>query len=262
MGGKEIIANKRNLYDNFIKYNRSFLPLTFDINKIPANLFSMSTVFIVKPIGSKGGEGIEIVKDMSELKKAEENIKRQFKYGAIVSEYIREPMLWNGRKMHIRMYYLASIINGVVSGKLWDIGKILTARDNYKMSDYKNKYIHDTHAGTTPRDLFFPKDMPTNADNADILSQMNKIMEIVLQVYAPKAKLYSETKNAFEVFGIDFMITKDGDVKLLEVNGLDVGYEPIGENFNKITGPWSDEYSQFSRDYFEFVYENAIKPCF
>ena len=50
-------------------------------------------------------------------------------------------------------------------------------------------------------------------------------------------------------------------VILIEINNR-VGYDPCGNppDYNPITGPWTQAYTQFSQDYFQWVYEEAIRP--
>ncbi len=162
------------------------------------------------------------------------------------------------------MYWLV-VSNGFTD--LWTEGKILTAKDEYKQSDYQNKRIHDSHAKTTDADYWFSKltsyNMDPPIDNTikdNIFGQMKEILESVKTLYIPKLEVYNETKYGFEVFGIDFMVTTDFKVYILEINGLDVGYEPIiPKQFTKKDGPWLPEYREFSKNYFEWIYSNVIK---
>lgn len=243
LNNEDNIINKKSyyewIYDNIIKW------------------CIVKKILIIKPIASASGVGIEVVTNNKELQVAKINIKKDFKYGAIASEYIINPMLWNNKKFHVRMYWL------VTSSKkyyLWNRGKIITARDDYINKDHSNKNIHDTHMGSTPTDLWFPNDLPKGANVKLIYEQFNEVTDYIGRMFITKMETYPESKYSFDVFGIDFLITNNNKVYLLEINGHNVSYSPATTDFSLIDGPWTDDFSKFSREYYEWLYKHAIEP--
>ncbi len=142
----------------------------------------------------------------------------------------------------------------------------MTAKLPYVDGDYGNSDIHDTHAGTTDYNIWFPEDFPT-ANGAEralvcthIISQIQSCLDVVAKILAPNAKPYDGCADAYEVLGCDFLVTADHCVKLLEINDH-TGFAPCGvKNFDPSKGPWTDDFNKFSADYFAWVYKNAIAP--
>ena len=66
------------------------------------------------------------------------------------------------------------------------------------------------------------------------------------------AKPYPNAKNAFEVFGCDFMATDDYKVKLLEIN----------EHTGLSMEDFPDRKDEFSMKYFSKINDFVLKPIF
>jgi hypothetical protein len=222
-------------------------------------------MLILRPSGvwARAGNGIVRVTTNTELAVAKKRLvaaahqARSPNY--IASEYIVEPLLWHGLKMHLRMYWL--VVAGVAEAgvafrtKLWTKGKILTAAKPYEKANFADKDIHDSHVKTTPRNIFFPDDLDSVDDEAKtkIFEQMRIILEEhVAEILRPHAKPYEESKLAYEVLGCDFLVTKDLRPILMEINKR-IGFAEIPEADRTI-------YAAFTRQYFTWVFENAIHP--
>lgn len=261
---KKTITDKEQLY---LSMAAKYPALTRAHMASTANLMVVTSVpagqaLILRPVGETacGGRDIKIVDNVRDLAAAKSLLS---KYpSAIASTYIKNPMLWQGRKFHLRMYLLVNAGPAVpFSSQLWHRGKILTAAKPYREDCIDDPGIHDTHADSTPRDLWFPEDFPVKDEVEEVVVQMSEIMACAAELLRPLAKPYEESENAFEVFGVDFLVTDDIKVILIEINNR-VGYDPCGNppDYNPITGPWTQAYTQFSQDYFQWVYEEAIRP--
>jgi hypothetical protein len=207
-------------------------------------------VYIVKPAGhgACAGVGVTVVTNDRELEEARTTLSRRFK-NIIISEYIQNPLLYEGRKCHIRMYIL--INSEPFSWSFWERGRIITANLPYKKGDWTNKDIHDTHVKSTSRDLYFPEDiLPTNKYE-HIYQQMELILSAVAEIVKPYVKCYDESKYCCEVFGIDFMITDDYVVKLIEINA-EAGYT-MKDKDNK-------KFKAFCNAYFDWFYKESLIP--
>jgi len=216
-------------------------------------------VLIIKPlgVGAGGGEGIEYITSKEDLK---EFVATHKKKPYLVSKYIRNPMLIEGKKFHLRMYFMVCMRpNKKSDWFLFDEGKIITAELPYKDADYKNKKIHDTHFKSTKKNRLFPNSSDLGIDDKEskkIMQQMREVLRCAYDVYKPHIATTVDSKYGFEVFGCDFMVTNDGNVKLLEINARhDYGVNDIEKENPEV-------YERFCVDFCEWIYKNAIEPMF
>lgn len=121
------------------------------------NFVYQEGVYIVKPIGrASSGEGITVVASASDLDKAHKKVYSKWKKG-IVCQYINNPLLYEGKKFHLRVYLF---VTSTGYSSLFPEAKLITARLPYSKGDYSNKDIHDTHLERTEKNLFFSTDFP------------------------------------------------------------------------------------------------------
>jgi tubulin monoglycylase TTLL3/8 len=194
---------------------------------LPDNIVVIArpTVFIGnnKPnITACSGEGVMVIHDNNSLEKAKEQLKNY--QNILLSDYITNPLLFQNKKFHLRMYFFATINNNIFRTYLLNFGYIYTALLPYKNAEYNNKNIHDTHWGTTSKDFIYPNSlMHLGGDNVNnITSQMRTILyRTSMILYNEKVSNYENSANSYYIFGVDFMI-KDKldnfDVVLIEIN--------------------------------------------
>jgi hypothetical protein len=137
------------------------------------------------------------------------------------------------------------------------IGTIITAKLPYTQSDYRNKDIHDTHAKSTDHNWYYPDDltMLSTGEKKYIHDQIVTVLTHAGNVIHTQIKLFPDQQNGFKVYGSDFLIDTDLHVWLLEINGRSVGYKEVNAKNNE----WSKDFTEFCRQYFEWVYTEAIK---
>lgn len=236
-----------------------------------------NTVYIARPINileSKrergqqgigyGGKDIVIIHDQTSLNQAKTLLQKYD--NVLISQYITNPILFQGHKCHIRTFLLSSIINNTFSTYMLDFGRIFIAKLPYKSSDYGNPDIHDTHMKSTPKDWFFPMDF-TNANLGrndvtfeivyNIFKQIRKIFTSVSELLSKSVGLYDNVKNGFNIFGIDLMIRDDFTVVLIECNaeGTYKSKEPETHiKLEKLLFNWIDDVI------FEPLFNNAKIP--
>jgi hypothetical protein len=218
---------------------------TTDTEKIKKN--NNNRIFIVKPVGhgACAGVGVTVVTNDKELQDIRKELCKKFN-NIIISEYIQNPLLYEGRKFHLRMYIL---INSDATWSFWERGKAMTAKLPYKKGDWTNKLIHDSHGETTPKDIYFPEDILTKDKYRNVYEQMEIILSAVSKIIIPHIKCYEESKYCCEVFGIDFMLTDDYTVKLIEINA-EAGYGAKNEDKTK--------YKQYCVEYFDWFYKESL----
>ena len=225
-------------------------------------------ILIIKPlgVGAGGGEGIVHVTNKEELAEFTNAVKRRKQSKDkgtkeyFVSKYIRNPMLLEGKKFHLRMYFMVCMRpNHKSDWFLFEEGKIITAELPYKDADYMNKKIHDTHFKSTKKNRLFPDSRELGLSDKEaksIMQQMREVLRCAYDVYKPHIATTRESKYGFEVFGCDFMVTSDIGVKLLEINAR----HDYGVNDVKKEAP--EVYERFCSEFWDWVYKNAIEPAF
>ena len=172
----------------------------------------------------------------------------------MVSQYINNPLLFNGKKMHLRCYFMITLINKVFNTYLLDTGSIVTALLTYTKSDYNNKDIHDTHYKSTVGEILFPEKLYENTtikneeDYIKIYNKMRYALNFVSRIALMNVNLYPNALNAYEIYGTDFLITDDHEAFLIEINGSYTGY---GGSSNK-----------FLKSYFKWISDVVLIPTF
>ena len=262
---KDVITNKACLYENmktkFPEIYEKYMPETRNLRDVKdiEKDYKKDNAYIIRPIGpgAGGGAGVKVVTNNKELEEARHET-RKYK-NVIISEYIKNPMLHKGKKFHLRMYLMICV--GKPFGPrgfcwhLWNKGKIVTAELPYEKGDWTNPRIHDTHFKSTPINLWFDKDLgKTTDETTNILAQMNEVLKAAAEILRPEAKVYSESKYGFEVFGVDFIITDDEKVKLIEINAR--------HDYGKDDKVNPEGYKKFCAEFFDWINKYAISPVF
>jgi hypothetical protein len=268
IGEKQIITNKCKLTFALLEQfpTKNYLPETrylHDINNVQSG-----EVYIVRPCGRgfHSGIGIYIVTNNAELldvkniysqayikKRQEQSAQQQQYFNVIISRYITDPLLYKSRKMHIRFYLMISLVNNY-NWHLFEMGRIMTAKEHYKPVDFHNGEIHDTHIKSTDDNAFFPFDIQTTQTNIQYMqSQLDDMCEKIAKIYQHHAKIYPESKTGFEIFAIDTMFDTKYNLFMIEINDR-VGYTPANNQRDA-------KYNLFGKKYQKWAYSNAIKPA-
>jgi hypothetical protein len=258
---KNVLTNKAEMYKNIMKHNpdisAKYLPKTWNLKDFKAETMAQANVYIVKPVGTGAGGGtdISVITSVEQLAKAKKELLASKYKDAIISEYIVHPYLVNGKKFHIRMYFMVCLgPNNEFTWHMWDRGKIVTAELEYKEDDYTNPKIHDSHFKSTPANLYYPEDLNVPKGSTEsILQQMREILHIAAEVIQPHVKPRPESIYGYEVFGVDFMLTAKLDVKLIEINARHDYGHPIGDE---------KRFAEYSAAFHEWMYSNAIVQIF
>ncbi len=283
------ITDKDRLYESMCSSGgRQYMTTTVDVTGM--NTVHPGTVYIVKPTGSRtgAGRGNTVVSSTAELQEATTRLKNEGFDGGIACIYVTNPLLFEGYKTHFRMFLMVRPQVGKLPFmmELWNVGLIRTAKEVYSNSDYLNANIHDTHAGTSIRDIYFPDETPPPTTFADVYSTMSdvdkmkfgklyseKILKAMTDALRPleyiirsRASVSQEARAGFEVYGVDFIVTDSQYPRaiLLEIN-TKVSYRPA-ENYDSFKGDsthvdyWSEGYHLFSRAYFKWILHKGYIP--
>lgn len=183
--------------------------------------------WIWRPEGKFEGEGIFIFRSRQEADvglaalKPTDSQDRQDRRPrrAILSRYIQNPVLYHGRKVHLRLYFIVVCERGGVRAAVLRDGRVGTAGGAYRTGEYGDMQIHDS--GCRVEDLRFPGDYPEcegQPSAAQVFSKSCDIFTEVMRHTHTSVKSYSESDEGFEVLGADLMVDTDGRVWLIEIN--------------------------------------------
>jgi hypothetical protein len=259
---KDVITNKSCLYTNmkkqFPNIYKKYMMKTYAYNRLYD--YKEGDVVIIRPIGAGAGGGADVyvVNTSNEFNKSITKLKRYKQ--VIITKYIVNPLLLKTlsyKKFHLRMYLMICTCKDGFKWHFWDKGKIITAELPYVPDDFTNPLIHDTHFKSTRINKYFPDDLNLEKSViSKLYKQMNEIMEASANIIKDHAFSYPESKYAFEVFGVDMMITDDFVVKLIEINARhDYGVDDLKKKDGS-------KHNQFCSAFFDWVYEHAIIPVF
>ena len=248
---KKQITDKQNLYKNLsrIPGAKKFLPFTIPFSIKDTNIsylnrfkqyFKPGKPYICKVIKGGAGMGIITTDKYDEFYRfmqgyynkmtANPGKFKQFEW--VLQEYITNPWLVDGRKMHLRQLMVYQADPRKPSYYMYS-GEFAIAEKPYIRRDWTNKDIHDTHfhkgiGHKWPFDMNF-----TAAEWEKVKAQFDYIYACILEVMKGRGECYDDSKRCFELLGLDFMITTDLRVILIEVNDK-VGMTPSKEFADKI----------------------------
>ena len=268
------VEQKNTLYINFKNMfpdeYLNFLAKSYELKQ--DSKYSAGEILIAKPINmllfiNKGNKRIQafqgadiIVIDRNEKMNDAKQLLKKYD-NVLVCKYITNPLLFKTRKFHFRCIFIVSIINNKFNSYFLDTMRIITAKLPFKLSDFSNPEIHDSHLKSTDADYYFPQDFTTENMGITItpeiittlLSKIRDIMKKVAMVAAndkEPVKLYNNHKNGFHILGPDIMITQDLNPILLEINS-----SPTYKRFDK-----DDTF--LDNKLFNLIDEVILKPTF
>jgi len=258
----ENITNKDKLYENMTSYYPDLQCFAKQWSSSEIRIIDPSKPLIVKPVGfgAFAGSGIRVVSNMQEFRDAIASIHKNQR--VVICEYITNPLLLSSleyKKFHLRMYL------GIAAGanfkwSLASFGKIITAAKPYENSNFDNPAIHDTHMKSTVRNLYYPDDLSVDWNNVHLLDkQMIEIAKCAAELMRYTAASYPESKYGFQIYGMDFLITDEYKVILLEINHHCGFLDVTGNPKDKLYSEFSQKLFQWACDEFVFYLEkNAV----
>mmetsp|Transcript_12620 Transcript_12620/g.20393 ORF Transcript_12620/g.20393 Transcript_12620/m.20393 type:complete len:509 (-) Transcript_12620:79-1605(-) len=182
------------------------------------------TIWILKPTLSYHGEGISLSKNITE-------IEERYKCGEaryVVQKYIHDPALMGGHKFDMRTYLLIASRDPLI---------VFVHRGFIRKSEHaynsNPEELNDTKSHiTNSRDQsginhFFGFDelgdvltqesnFAPNYMNETFMPQVKRISNFIVQ--AAMSLCIARLKSRFQVYGLDWMLSKDGSAYLLEAN--------------------------------------------
>lgn len=224
--------------------NLNFIPVTF---MLPAdyNLFVDEyrrvgpSTWIVKPVGKSNGSGIFLINNLAKIAKWTKKIKNRKstnpanKESYVISKYINNPLLIDGKKFDLRFYVLVTTFRPL-KAYLFKFGfcRFCTIKYNSNVADIENLLVHLTNVSLQKRGKQY------NSSHGGKLSIQNlrlflestrgkavtdALFDDIVQLIVHSLKsvntiIMSNDKHCFECYGYDIIVDNDLKPWLIEVN--------------------------------------------
>ncbi|KAG1346107.1 hypothetical protein G6F62_003949 [Rhizopus arrhizus] len=191
--------------------------------------------FIIKPSLANKAAGIKVFNTIEQLRdifEEEEESDEEDEDAEDVSQirewviqrYIDKPLLVNQRKFHVRAYVLAK---SNIEVYLYRDMLALFALKEYDMNCLDDNLIHLTNTCIQTEEDGFVESESVNLfweldieKKEEIFEQMKDILADVFDACTSEMTTFQAIPNAFELFGIDFLIDQDSNVYFLEANAF------------------------------------------
>jgi len=202
-----------------------FLDDALDENWDLKQELATNKTWILKPALGERADGIRIFKGQDELQAVfddemgsdEEddagNAAQMRQY--VVQEYVTNPLLIGGRKFHLRVYVLCvGRLAVYVNPRM--LALFSSAPYNADMSDLRAHLTNTCFQGPDAKVSLLEDELPEKAR-----AVTDEVCAVVRDLFAAAESdpiNFQSLPEAFEFFGLDFLVTEDLSVRLLEVN--------------------------------------------
>jgi len=195
-----------------------YIPYTKNIKNY---IYKDGDVVIIKKVLSSKQEGIYIVVDKDTFLKMRNKLANE---KAIVSKYIKNPLLFQGKKFHFRI--MVSVIVTASARKILynkDNILIVMAKNKYNISvkeDYLDPDMNLSRGDSTKKMYIWPTDFQKieHADEIFIKKCNKSIHDALNSIPLDKLSLYPDQKAGFYTYGADIMLDDTGHAYILEMN--------------------------------------------
>ena len=147
----------------------------------------------------------------------------------VIQRYISNPLLVNNRKFHVRAYVLA--VSNIQVYLYRDMLALFALRP-YDLNNLSDPLAHISNTCIQTDEADFDEDQSVrlfwelnkfgikDQDLEHMFDQMRNILKDVFDACASEMTTFQAVPNAFELFGVDFMIDADNKVYFLETNAV------------------------------------------
>lgn len=141
----------------------------------------------------------------------------------ILQKYISNPLLIQRKRFNIRVYFIYNESQN--NGFLNKYGILQIARNNFKLDNFFDKNIHHTQNNSINSVELYP-DYFIKSFGGKNYKKINDGIQIlikeIIQILKDKKKnnnlCFAKKQNCFELFSADLIISREFQIKLLEVN--------------------------------------------
>ena len=267
LNGHNVICDKILFYKTIktlIPIGYKYIPHTYTVEEFdefyPKNTDNNS-VYILKKKNSAQQKGVLTFSTMKRYLVAKKELHIN-KTNGIISKYITNPLTVDNKKMHLRVYILATIQSGITRCYIYDKYKIYTAEDKYIKEDWLNTKIHISGPNSIPKQYIWPDDVDIFKEKnndpdtklelpIELLTNMNECFRVLCQgISLSNLRHYDDvSESGYHLYGADILLTDDNNVFILEVNKRP-GFKWVKNS----TDP------HFSHNLFLFILNNTVFP--
>ena len=204
---------------------------------IPKSNYIGKNLWLLKRINLNRGREIKVISDISNLLNEIELSKKENKYNyLIIQKYIEDPLLYKMRKFDIRIWVLFSYVSKNYQFEVYAFkeGHLKACSETFNLHS-DDLYVHLTNYSVQKYNKNFSKieigneisfeTFQKELDKRSIKKNFKKdvfpkIMKIIAySANASKSKINILSRNnCFEIFGYDFILDKNFQPFLLEIN--------------------------------------------
>lgn len=185
---------------------------------MPLDGFSLpkGEIWIAKPVGegAASGSAVRCVYSVESLRSAREEIARNPSWRGIVSKYIRSPVLYRGKKFHLRGYIA---LRSWAEPVFLPFASAYLAATEYTDGSFGDTSMHITHYSDSFARVVFPEDFEGIAEYVKLWREL--MTRLCKQL--PKVQPVSSSQFGYEILAPDVLFQRDPPrAYLLEINRM------------------------------------------
>ena len=238
------LGNKKEQYNihlNYYKTRPDYIPLTISFNRnsleelkqlFVSNPREDPPVYIVKPENSLSRTGVGVVRNYLELMSHLDHYSNYQEW--IIQDYIDNPLLFNNKKFHFRIYIIYVQTENSTTAYLSKNGFIYTANKEFE-SDTFDPNIVLSGENSKNNVFYIPEDFTRSFgkqvwDNM-VFPQIVKITRETIRSTVEHLKCPAKKQKCFKILGYDILINNDFKCFLAEINARNVSYKYPNQKF-------------------------------
>ena len=238
------LGNKKEQYNihlNYYKTRPDYIPLTISFNRnsleelkqlFVSNPRDDPPVYIVKPENSLSRTGVGVVRNYLELMSHLDHYSDYQEW--IIQDYIDNPLLFNNKKFHFRIYVIYVQTENSTTAYLSKNGFIYTANKEFESDTFDNDIV--LSGENSKNNVFYiPEDFTRSFgkqvwDNM-VFPQIVKITRETIRSTVEHLKCPAKKQKCFKILGYDILINNDFKCFLAEINARNVSYKYPNQKF-------------------------------
>lgn len=238
------LGNKKDQYNihlNYYKKRPDYIPLTISFNRnsleelkqlFVSNPREDPPVYIVKPENSLSRTGVGVVRNYLELMSHLDHYSDYQEW--IIQDYIDNPLLFNNKKFHFRIYVIYVQTENSTTAYLSKNGFIYTANKEFETDTFDPNIV--LSGENSKNNVFYiPEDFTRSFgkqvwDNM-VFPQIVKITRETIRSTVEHLKCPAKKQKCFKILGYDILINNDFKCFLAEINARNVSYKYPNQKF-------------------------------
>jgi hypothetical protein len=238
------LGNKKDQYNihlNYYKTRPDYIPLTISFNRdsleelkqlFVSNPRDDPPVYIVKPENSLSRTGVGIVRNYLELMSHLDHYSDYKEW--IIQDYIDNPLLFNNKKFHFRIYVIYIQTENSTTAYLSKNGFIYTANKEFESDTFDNDIV--LSGENSKNNVFYiPEDFTRSFGKQTwdtiVFPQIVKITRETIRSTDEQLKCPAKKQKCFKILGYDILINQDMKCFLAEINARNVSYKYPNQKF-------------------------------